>query len=154
VRPVHAVRAVQRVAVVALGIGASTSVFTAILILYLVRALGPKGFGTFSLALSIGGITLLLSDFSISHSAARFVAESRRDRGAIATIAATALGMKVATGTVASLALFLLASPIAQAYGHAILPLCNERDKRTQVRWGLADFERLASRDDRRFTLG
>ena len=29
---------------------------------------------------------------------------------------------------------------IAQAYSHAILPLCNERDLRTQVRWGLADF--------------
>jgi len=29
---------------------------------------------------------------------------------------------------------------IAQAYNHAILPLCNERDRRTQVRWGLADF--------------
>src|SRR5215813_7109126 len=29
---------------------------------------------------------------------------------------------------------------IAQAYGHAILPLCKERDLRTQIRWGLADF--------------
>ena len=29
---------------------------------------------------------------------------------------------------------------IAQAYNHAILPLCNERDRSTQVRWGLADF--------------
>ena len=29
---------------------------------------------------------------------------------------------------------------IAQAYGHAILPLCNERDRVTQVIWGLADF--------------
>jgi alpha-amylase/alpha-mannosidase (GH57 family) len=29
---------------------------------------------------------------------------------------------------------------IAQAYGHAILPLCNERDLRTQVRWGVLDF--------------
>jgi len=29
---------------------------------------------------------------------------------------------------------------IAQAYGHAILPLCNERDLRTHVRWGIADF--------------
>lgn len=29
---------------------------------------------------------------------------------------------------------------IAQAYSHAILPLCNERDRLTQVRWGLADF--------------
>ncbi|HET8774279.1 MAG TPA: DUF3536 domain-containing protein [Thermoanaerobaculia bacterium] len=30
---------------------------------------------------------------------------------------------------------------IAQAYNHAILPLANERDKRTQVRWGVRDFE-------------
>lgn len=29
---------------------------------------------------------------------------------------------------------------IAQAYNHAILPLCNEHDLRTQVRWGTADF--------------
>ena len=30
---------------------------------------------------------------------------------------------------------------IAQAYNHMILPLATERDVRTQVRWGLADFE-------------
>src|SRR5262249_22772286 len=30
---------------------------------------------------------------------------------------------------------------IAQAYNHAILPLCNSRDKRTQIRWGKHDFE-------------
>ncbi len=29
---------------------------------------------------------------------------------------------------------------IAQGYNHAILPLCNERDRITQIRWGLADF--------------
>jgi alpha-amylase/alpha-mannosidase (GH57 family) len=29
---------------------------------------------------------------------------------------------------------------IAQAYGHAILPLCNDRDRVTQVVWGAADF--------------
>ena len=29
---------------------------------------------------------------------------------------------------------------IAQSYGHTILPLATERDVRTQVRWGLADF--------------
>jgi alpha-amylase/alpha-mannosidase (GH57 family) len=29
---------------------------------------------------------------------------------------------------------------IAQGYNHAILPLCNERDRITQVRWGIADF--------------
>ena len=32
-------------------------------------------------------------------------------------------------------------SALAQAYNHAILPLCNERDRRTQVVWGLRDFE-------------
>ena len=36
---------------------------------------------------------------------------------------------------------------IAQAYGHAILPLCNERDLRTQIRWGLADFRYRLGRD-------
>ncbi len=29
---------------------------------------------------------------------------------------------------------------IAQAYGHAILPLCNQRDRVTQIVWGLEDF--------------
>lgn len=36
---------------------------------------------------------------------------------------------------------------IAQAYGHAILPLCNERDRRTQIRWGIADFRQRFGRD-------
>ncbi len=31
-------------------------------------------------------------------------------------------------------------SAIAQAYNHPILPLCNHRDKITQIRWGIADF--------------
>jgi uncharacterized protein DUF3536/glycosyl hydrolase family 57 len=30
---------------------------------------------------------------------------------------------------------------MAQAYAHPILPLCNDRDRATQVRWGLRDFE-------------
>lgn len=32
-------------------------------------------------------------------------------------------------------------SAIAQAYNHMILPLANERDRRTQIRWGRRDFE-------------
>ncbi len=31
-------------------------------------------------------------------------------------------------------------SALAQAYGHAIMPLADGRDRRTQVRWGIADF--------------
>jgi alpha-amylase/alpha-mannosidase (GH57 family) len=33
-------------------------------------------------------------------------------------------------------------SAIAQAYNHMILPLANARDQRTQVRWGIRDFEK------------
>ena len=36
---------------------------------------------------------------------------------------------------------------IAQAYGHAILSLCNDRDLRTQIRWGLADFRQRFGRE-------
>jgi hypothetical protein len=36
---------------------------------------------------------------------------------------------------------------IAQAYGHAILPLASRRDKVTQVRWGLADFRHRFGRE-------
>jgi hypothetical protein len=36
---------------------------------------------------------------------------------------------------------------IAQGYGHAIMPLCNDRDLRTQVRWGQADFRARFGRD-------
>ena len=32
-------------------------------------------------------------------------------------------------------------SALAQAYNHTILPLSSDRDKRTQVRWGVRDFE-------------
>src|SRR3954470_9347917 len=37
-------------------------------------------------------------------------------------------------------------SAMAQAYNHMILPLANERDKRTQVHWGAIDFERRFGR--------
>ncbi|MEO1518016.1 MAG: DUF3536 domain-containing protein [Bacteroidota bacterium] len=37
-------------------------------------------------------------------------------------------------------------SAMAQAHSHLILPLCNERDKRTQVIWGVRDFEHRFNR--------
>jgi alpha-amylase/alpha-mannosidase (GH57 family) len=36
---------------------------------------------------------------------------------------------------------------IAQAYGHAILPLCNKRDRETQISWGVEDFRARFGRD-------
>jgi alpha-amylase/alpha-mannosidase (GH57 family) len=38
-------------------------------------------------------------------------------------------------------------SAIAQAFHHSILPLCNERDRRTEVLWGIRDFQRRFGRD-------
>ena len=37
-------------------------------------------------------------------------------------------------------------SAIAQAYNHTILPLCNHRDKVTQIQWGIRDFSRRFGR--------
>ncbi len=36
---------------------------------------------------------------------------------------------------------------MAQVYGHAIMPLCSDRDKRTHVVWGISDFRRRFRRD-------
>ncbi|HUH08668.1 MAG TPA: DUF3536 domain-containing protein [Egibacteraceae bacterium] len=36
---------------------------------------------------------------------------------------------------------------LAQAYNHMILPLANDRDRATQIRWGLADFRSRFRRD-------
>lgn len=36
---------------------------------------------------------------------------------------------------------------IAQGFNHVILPLCNPRDLRTQIRWGLADFRHRFGRE-------
>ncbi|MBN2350929.1 MAG: DUF3536 domain-containing protein [Spirochaetales bacterium] len=37
-------------------------------------------------------------------------------------------------------------SAIAQAYNHMILPLANGRDRRTQIRWGIRDFQKRFGR--------
>ena len=37
-------------------------------------------------------------------------------------------------------------SAMAQVYNHIIMPLANRRDKETQVKWGIADFEKRFSR--------
>lgn len=38
---------------------------------------------------------------------------------------------------------------MAQVYHHAILPLCNARDKKTEILWGIADFEHRYGRKPR-----
>src|SRR6478736_4390707 len=41
---------------------------------------------------------------------------------------------------------FNFGSALAQVYNHMILPLANARDRRTQILWGIRDFERRFKR--------
>ena len=95
----------------------STAGFTAVLTLYLVRALGPREFGVFTLAVSVGALVYLPSDFGISGSASRFIAERRGEDSAIAALLSDALRLKLAISTSLSVLMIALAEPIADAYG-------------------------------------
>lgn len=113
----HRGETVARSTVFALAAQLTTAAFTAALTVYLVRTLGPSGFGTFSLALGIGLVLVLPADFGISASAARFAAEHRSDRAAVAAVLASALRLKLLSGGIVAAALFALAGSIADAYG-------------------------------------
>ena len=114
--PVPAEQGIVRNTAFALLVQISTAAFTAALTLYLVRALDPGGYGVFALAVAVGSLLLLPSDVGISSSAARFIAEQRGDRGAVARILADALTLKVLVSGGLSLALVAVAGPIADAY--------------------------------------
>src|SRR6266849_6810683 len=96
----------------------STAAFTAALTLFLVRRLGPGSYGLFALALSVGGLVILPADLGVSGSAARLIARERDSERTLADVFADAIRLKAATTGLASLALFLLASWIAGAYGN------------------------------------
>lgn len=95
----------------------TTAALTAVLMLFLVRVLGPAEYGLFALALSVSSIALTASDLGISHATSRFVAE-RRDRIAdVGTLAVDGLKLKVFVSVAVCGLLVLLADPIAGAYG-------------------------------------
>lgn len=116
-RPALSADSIRRNTAFAFAVQLTTSVFTAILTLVLVRALGPHGYGVFALALAVAGLVFLPSDFGISASAARFVAENRDEAPTVARVLADALKLKVIGSGLVSLALFFAAGPIATAYG-------------------------------------
>jgi O-antigen/teichoic acid export membrane protein len=93
-----------------------SAVFTAALTLFLARYLGADEFGVFSLALGIGAVLLLPTDFGISNSTARFLAERRSSRAAVAEVLRTATRLKLALSGFVSAVLFALAGPIESAY--------------------------------------
>jgi O-antigen/teichoic acid export membrane protein len=95
----------------------TTASLTALLTVFLVRELGPRNYGLFALALSVSAIALPVADAGISASTARFIAEHRDQRAEVGALFVDVLKLKfVVSGTV-FVALALLASPIARAYG-------------------------------------
>ena len=93
------------------------AVFTAGLTVFLARRLGASGFGVLSLGLGIASLVLLPSDFGISNSVARFVAEHRGDRVRVVALFADGLRLKLIASSAGMVLLFLLAGPVASAYG-------------------------------------
>jgi O-antigen/teichoic acid export membrane protein len=107
---------IARNTVLAFAAQLATGTFTAVLTLYLLRALGPNEYGVFALAVSIGAMVGLLADFGIEHSVARFLAERRGDQTTIAELLRAALRLKVATSALVAGVLFAAAGPIAALF--------------------------------------
>jgi O-antigen/teichoic acid export membrane protein len=107
---------ISRNAVFAFATQLSTAFFTALLTVYLVRALGPAGFGTFALAVSITGLVLRPSDLGTTQSAARFVAERVGNTEGVAGVLGMALRTRLLTASGIALVLFALAGPISNVY--------------------------------------
>jgi O-antigen/teichoic acid export membrane protein len=94
----------------------TTASLTALLTVFLVRALGTKEYGLFALTMGVGAVTLAFADLGISLSTARFVAEHRGRDTELRALVADALKLKiVVTGLVCAL-LAALSSVIASIY--------------------------------------
>jgi O-antigen/teichoic acid export membrane protein len=94
----------------------TTASLTALLTVFLVRALGAKEYGLFALTMGVGATTLAFADMGISFSTARFVAEHRGRDTELRALFADALKLKiVVTGLVCAL-LAALSSVIASIY--------------------------------------
>lgn len=112
---------IGRNTVSALVVQLTTAGFTAVLLIFLVRTLGPGDYGVLALALGVGSLLFLPSDFGISQSAARFIAERRGEAGQVADVLATAFKLKLlVTGAIAA-TLFVAAGAIAAAYDEPAL---------------------------------
>ena len=107
--------------------GVISAAIAAVLTLYLIRALDPHGYGVYTLALAIGALFALVMDLGISSSVARFIAERRGDRRAIADYVADALRLKVLIAGLVGVILVFAAGPIADLYGEAGLDLAAAR---------------------------
>src|SRR4051794_16234643 len=107
---------ISRNALFGLATQMSTASFTAVLTLYLVRALSPAEYGTLALAVGITGLLLKPSDIGTTQAAARYVAERHGDIAGVRGVLGMALPMKLLTASSIAVALFVLAGPISNLY--------------------------------------
>jgi O-antigen/teichoic acid export membrane protein len=114
--PRHRGDSISRNAVFAFTAQMSTAVFTAVLTIFLTRELGPAGYGTFALALSVTGLLRRASSGATSQAVARYVAERHGDTAAITGVLGMALRIRLLTAAAIAVALFVLAGPIADVY--------------------------------------
>jgi O-antigen/teichoic acid export membrane protein len=93
------------------------AVLTAILTIFLGRALSAPQFGYFTFALSVITIATLFADLGVMSSSGRFLAERRDQPLAAAAVFRTAMRLKLLIGIPASVTLFLLADPLCEVFG-------------------------------------
>jgi O-antigen/teichoic acid export membrane protein len=94
-------------------------VLTAILTIFLGRALSAGQLGAFLFGLSVITLATLFADLGISSSTARFLAERRDQPAAAAAVFRTAVRLKLFTGIPVTVILLVLAGPICAAFGIA-----------------------------------
>jgi O-antigen/teichoic acid export membrane protein len=107
---------IRRNAMFGLATQMSTAMFTAVLTLYLVRALSPAEYGTLALAIGITGVLLKPSDIGTTQATARYVAERQGDTAGVRGVLGMAFPMKLLTASSIAVALFALAGPISNLY--------------------------------------
>jgi O-antigen/teichoic acid export membrane protein len=96
----------------------TSTIFSAGLVLFLVRELGASRYGIFALALSIGGLALFPAGFGLPMSVGRFMADHRGDLRQVRAILRLGMRLQVPAALVVTALLFVLAHPIARAYGY------------------------------------
>jgi stage V sporulation protein B len=94
----------------------ATAFFTAVMTLFLIRALGPSDYGLFTLAVGVAALLVIPSDFGLSASAGRFVADHRDEPGVAAAVVSDAFKLRLAASALVAVALVPAAGPIADAY--------------------------------------
>lgn len=92
------------------------ALFTAGLTLFLVRALGPEDYGVLTLAVGVASLAVMIADFGISASAARFVAEHRENASRVGRVLVDSLKLKLIASASVAAATFALAGVVANAY--------------------------------------